>query len=58
MARFFKRLWFLITHEHEYVWYRNIYGDEINLVNGKRSEWQCRLCGKWKLMDSLNKETP
>ena len=38
---------------HEYVHIRNIYGDEINYVNGKRSEWYCEKCGKRKLEDEL-----
>ena len=38
---------------HEYVHTRNIYGDEINYVNGKRSEWHCKQCGKRKLKDEL-----
>ena len=38
---------------HEYIHIRNIYGDEINYVNGKRSEWFCEKCGKRKLEDEL-----
>ena len=30
---------------HEYVPVRNIYGDEINLLNA-RSEWKCIHCDK------------
>lgn len=26
---------------------RNIYGDEINLANGKRSVWRCDACDDW-----------
>ncbi len=25
---------------------RNIHGDEINMLNGTRSEWRCCECGK------------
>lgn len=32
--------------KHNYVFIRNLYGDEINLHNGKRSLWQCTRCGK------------
>ena len=32
-------------HELEFV--RNIYGDEINLVGGRRSWWRCKKCGRW-----------
>lgn len=31
---------------HEYVFERNIYGDEINHVGGHRSWWRCKICGK------------
>lgn len=30
---------------------RNIYGDEINLLGGKRSIWKCDACGALKLRD-------
>jgi hypothetical protein len=33
-----------ITCKHNLVWYRNIYGDEINAMNGKRSRWKCAKC--------------
>lgn len=32
--------------KHEFAWYRNIHGDEINLAGGMRSWWTCRKCGK------------
>lgn len=47
MIAFLKRLFCV----HEPVWERNIYGDEINAVGGKRSWFRCRKCGKWFLMD-------
>ena len=39
--------------EHEYVFVRNIYGDEINQHNGKRSIWKCTKCGKIEYKDTL-----
>lgn len=39
--------------KHNWVWKRNIYGDEINNLNGKRSVWVCELCGKIKYRDEL-----
>lgn len=32
--------------KHEYEFVRNIYGDEINQLNYKRSECKCKKCGK------------
>jgi hypothetical protein len=32
--------------KHEYVFERNIYGDEINYAGGNRSWWRCEKCGK------------
>lgn len=29
---------------HNYVFLRNVYGDEINLLGGKRSIWICTKC--------------
>ena len=49
MIAFIKRLFC----PHEYVWVRNIYGDEINLAGGRRSWWRCRKCGKWLLSNAL-----
>ena len=34
--------------KHNFKFIRNIYGDEINLHNGNRSEWKCKKCGKTK----------
>lgn len=34
--------------KHKFKFIRNIYGDEINLRNGNRSEWKCEKCGKTK----------
>lgn len=35
------------------VFVRNIYGDEINRMNGKRSMWVCSHCGEVILRDYL-----
>ncbi len=32
--------------KHNFVFIRNLHGDEINQHNGKRSLWQCTRCGK------------
>jgi hypothetical protein len=48
-----KRL--LCKHDFEFV--RNIYGDEINHVGGRRSWWRCRKCGKWIACDKLGGDT-
>ena len=37
---------------HDYVFERNIYGDEINWT-GFRSWWRCRKCGALKGGDRL-----
>lgn len=50
MRRFIARLFCRHTYDH---WLRNIYGDEINSVGGKRSEWQCSKCGAYKYKDEL-----
>lgn len=42
--------------KHEYVWVRNIYGDEINHAGGNRSWWRCRKCGTWVLGARLHEE--
>lgn len=39
--------------EHEYVFIRNIYGDEINRCGGYRSQWQCMKCGKYMYSKTL-----
>ena len=41
----------LCKHDFEFV--RNIYGDEINHVGGRRSWWRCWKCGKWIARDKL-----
>ena len=39
--------------KHNYKFVRNIYGDEINHLNGKRSVWVCEKCGKLEYRDYL-----
>jgi len=38
---------------HEYKFISNIYGDQINYYNGKRSIWKCKKCGKIEYRDEL-----
>ena len=33
---------------HNYKFVRRLYGDEINIHNGKRNEYICEKCGKYK----------
>lgn len=40
--------------KHEYEFVRNIHGDEINHMGGKRSIWKCKKCGKLQYRDELN----
>lgn len=47
----FIKSWFC---KHEYEFVRNIHGDEINYLNGKRSIWKCKKCGKLQYRDELN----
>ena len=39
--------------EHDYIFVRNIYGDEINQYGGYRSLWQCMKCGKYMYSKAL-----
>jgi hypothetical protein len=39
--------------KHKWVWKMNYYGDYVNMLNGKRSLWQCEKCGKWKRKKTL-----
>lgn len=34
--------------DHDYLFIRNIHGDEINHCGGYRSVWKCKKCGKIK----------
>ena len=38
---------------HDYIFVRNIYGDEINQCGGYRSLWQCMKCGKYTYSKTL-----
>ena len=39
---------------HEYLWVRNVYGDEIYMTGKfKRSWWKCNKCGKWQSREQL-----
>ena len=39
--------------DHDYVFDHNLYGDEINNHNGKRSVWRCSKCDKLEYCDDL-----
>jgi hypothetical protein len=40
---------------HDYLWVRNVYGDEIYMTGKfKRSWWKCNKCGKWQLREQLH----
>ena len=38
--------------KHDYVFHRNLYGDESIAANG-RSLWYCSKCGKWHVKKEL-----
>ena len=41
--------------KHDYLWVRNVYGDEIYTTGKfKRSWWKCNKCGKWQSREQLN----
>ena len=44
--RMLKRIKHLFCFKHDYLWMRNLYGDEIIVYGYKRSMWRCRKCGK------------
>jgi hypothetical protein len=48
---------FFCEHRNS-TWLRNIYGDEINYHNGKRSLWKCDECEKITFGDWLYEPTP
>lgn len=52
----FRRLWCRFIYGHDLRLVRNIYGDEINLVNA-RSLWRCRQCDAWRYLPVLG-QTP
>lgn len=51
MMKWIKRLFC----KHEYVFLRNIYGDEINWCGGYRSIWRCKKCGSLEYRKNLQK---
>lgn len=38
---------------HDWMWIRNLYGDEIIMCGWKRSFWGCRKCGKLQYREEL-----
>jgi hypothetical protein len=52
MKLFIKRLFC----RHEFIFGRNIYGDEIINWGYKRSLWRCNLCGKIEARDELHED--
>lgn len=54
MLKFIKRL--LCDHGDGVSFVRNIYGDEINAFNGKRSIWVCNKCEKHFFLPALNQD--
>lgn len=38
----------MIFCRHKYKYNRKLYGDEINIHNGKRNEYRCEKCGVYK----------
>ena len=50
------RLLKMLLCKHEFVFERNIYGDEINMVGGRRSWWRCPKCGKYQARYRLHTE--
>lgn len=48
-------VWKRMFCKHDYKFSHNIFGDEINHVDGKRSWWKCSICGDWKAMEALTK---
>jgi hypothetical protein len=40
--------------KHDYIWVRNVYGDEIYMTGKfKRSWWKCNKCNKWQSREQL-----
>ena len=39
---------------HEWRHHANLYGDQINAWNGKRSVWECSRCGTLQGRDQLH----
>jgi hypothetical protein len=51
-----KNLFARLFCKHRWQWVRNIYGDEINLLDGKRSVWQCSECQQYQYRNELKNE--
>lgn len=54
MLKFFQRLFC----QHQWAFFRNVYGDEIIMMGYKRSVWKCDKCGKFERHDQLHNEPP
>jgi hypothetical protein len=44
--------------KHEYEFVCNIYGDQINYCDDKRSIWKCKKCGNIEYRDKLYNDKP
>lgn len=53
VAAFFSRLF--CRHEGTLSFVRNIHGDEINHLGGRRSEWKCSHCDRYVYKWELNR---
>ena len=42
--------------KHEWIYVRYLHGDEINHHNGKRNEYKCQKCGRYKY--TMNNTSP
>lgn len=38
----------MLLCKHEWIYVRYLHGDEINYHNGKRNEYKCQKCGRYK----------
>lgn len=45
-----------LTCRHDWLFVRNVYGDEIIRVGYRRSVWQCSKCGKLRYRNELHRE--
>ena len=40
--------------KHDYLWVRNVYGDEIYMTGKFKRSWgKCNKCGKWQSKEQL-----
>lgn len=51
------KFWKKYKCHHDYVFVRNLYGDEINYYGGYRSVWQCKTCGNIKFRENLYEDS-